>query len=339
MKAFFLVKYGSASNAFQLREVSTPVPQENEVLVKVAAFGLNFTDVMSRKGMYKDAPPLPFIPGYEVSGIVESCGANVKGCTKGQKVLAFTRFGGYAEFVCSDHRAVVPVPENWDHATVTAFGTQYCTAYYAAIIAANIREAERVLINSAAGGVGTALVQLAEWKKAEIIGTCGSDNKLERLRSLGVDHPLNYNSPNFDDSLNKVAGKEGFDIVFDSVGGKLFRKCFRQLAPTGRIVGYGAASRTGKGLFQTLKLVLGFGFMHPAILLMQSRSVIGVNMLRVAERKPALLQTCLQEVIELGKKGILVPVNGGTFPAAKLAEAHELLASGTSIGKLCVEFS
>ena len=169
MKAIYIVKYGSANEAFEFRETPKPVPKAGEVLVKVEGFGLNFADVMARKGMYEDAPPIPSLIGYDVVGIVERVGSNVTNVLEGDRVTALTRFGGYAEFALTDCRAVAKISDSLSITVGTALTTQFCTAYYCAAEAVNLFEGDRVLIHSAAGGVGTALMQYALHKGVKFL--------------------------------------------------------------------------------------------------------------------------------------------------------------------------
>ena len=171
MQAFFLKKYGSAAEAFELKEVAEAFPKEQEVRIDVEAFGLNFADVMARRGMYKEAPPLPCVIGYEVCGKISAVGKGVDSGQLGKRVIAFTRFGGYSQQIITPLLATVEIPENWEPGKATALATQYSTAWYASMIATTMREGDAVLINSAAGGVGTALMQIAVWKKCRICGT------------------------------------------------------------------------------------------------------------------------------------------------------------------------
>lgn len=337
MKSIFLIKTGKAENAFETREIPIPEIEENQVLIKTEASGLNFADVMARLGMYKDAPSIPCILGYEVIGQVEKIGNQVKNLNKGQRILTFTRFGAYAEYVAVDYRGVVPIPENMDAGIACALATQYCTAWYAAEEMIKLNEGDHVLINAAAGGVGTALVQMAKRKKCIVYGTCSTHEKIEFLKKAGVDFPINYLKQNFYEVIKTIRGKQGLDVVFDSVGGSNFKKGKNLLGHGGRIVGYGAAERVGAGgIFSTLSLAWNFGFFSPISLIMKSQSIIGVNMLRIAETKPEILQRCIKQVLELTIKGELKPYAGGVFPSEKISEAHSFLESRKSIGKIII---
>ena len=339
MKAIALIKTGDAVSAFEVREIAKPQPQKGEVLIKVAAFGLNFADVMARRGMYREAPPLPAILGYDVAGIIEAIGENVDTLKIGDRVTAMTRFGGYAEYAVTNASGVAVIPGNIDNATATAMTTQYCTAYYAAAVMVNLFEGDKVLIQSGAGGVGTALVQFAKYKQCEIFATAGNDTKLTYLSSLGVHHPINYTTQDFEKEINKLTDGKGVDVIFDAVGGKSVKKGFRSLASGGRIVCYGAADMSDKNIMGKLKTGLDFGFYHPGMLIGSSKAILGLNMLRIADNKPSMLKRCLQEVVQLTGLGVFAPKLGKTFNASDIAAAHDYLEKRKSIGKVVVEWS
>ncbi len=338
MEAIYLVKQGSGETAFERRALTLPTLPKNEVRIAVEGFGLNFADVMARNGLYREAPPLPAILGYESVGRVEALGDEVRDLTIGQRVLAFSRFGGYATHVQVPALAVVPISEKFSIDEATALGTQYCTAWYAAEEALRLYAGEHVLVQAAAGGVGTALVQMAKRKGCVVYGTAGSEEKLNYLRSIGVDHPINYQKEKFDDYIRRVRPK-GIDVVFDCLGGKGFKRGFKLLAPGGRIAGYGAAERLDKkGPFATLSLVFGFGFYSPVGLLIPSKTIAGVNMLRIAEQKPELLRTCMLAVTKLAESGELNPFGGGVFDVAEIGKAHEMLQNRQTKGKIAVRW-
>jgi NADPH2:quinone reductase len=338
MKAAVLIKTGNAANAFEIREVPQPVPQKDEVLIKVQAFGLNFADVMARRGMYKEAPPIPAILGYDVAGIVESVGADVSNVKCGDRVTAMTRFGGYAEYAVTKSSAVAIIADSMDMATATALTTQYCTAYFAASEMVNLHKGDKVLIQSGAGGVGTALIQLAKHKGCEIFSTAGSDAKLDYLRSLGVQHPINYTTQDFETEVKRLTNGKGVDAIFDAVGGASVKKGFRSLAAGGRIICYGAAEMSNKNIFGKIKAALAFGFYHPVMLMVPSKAIIGLNMLRIADEKPAMIQHCLEEVIQLTQQGIFTPTLGKVFNITNIAEAHDYLEQRKSMGKVVVQW-
>lgn len=339
MKAIYVVKHGAAKEAFAIREIEKPIPAANQVLVKVQGFGLNFADVMARKGMYRDAPPMPSLLGYDVCGTIDTVGKEVTHLKAGDRVAGLTRFGGYAEYAALDSRACVKIDENMNTAEATALATQYCTAWYSAAEMVNLYAGDKVLIHAAAGGVGTALVQYCVHKGCEIFATAGSESKLELLRKAGVQHPINYTTEQFDEVIREKTNGQGVDVIFDSVGAGYFKKGVKSLAAGGRIVGFGAADMSGsKNIFAQIKGGLAFGIYHPAQFLMSSKALIGVNMLRIADNKPQVLQRCFENVIRLYREGVFRPVTGKIFSVTQIAEAHEYLESRKSVGKISVEW-
>ena len=275
-----------------------------------------------------------------MAGIVHSIGKDVTGFAVGDKVMAFTRFGGYAEFAIADSRGTVKIPANSSMVEAAAIPTQLGTAYYCAYEMVNMFEGDHVLIHAAAGGVGIALVQLAKDKGCVVYGTAGSDKKLEILRDLGVDYPINYRKSDFVQEIKAIRGDKGLDIVFDPVGGTSYKRSRKMLAHGGRIVSFGVSERSGKkgGILADLKLVFDFGFLHPIMFIMESKGTIGVNMLRIGDHKPDTLKRCLEGVVKLIGDGVLKPHIGGTFKADQIAEAHDLLGSRNSIGKIVIEW-
>ncbi len=340
MKAFVLNRFGSPEAAFELKEMPEPQPQPHEVVVEVEAFGLNFADVVARRGMYRDCPPLPCVIGYDTVGRVVQTGSAVTHLKPGQRVVAFTRFGGYATKVATDSKGVVPIPDEMDAGEATALATQYCTAYYAAEEMVRLHEGDHVVIQAAAGGVGTALIQFAKNRKCIIYGGAGSDEKMDYLKNLGVDFPINYRKENFYSAIMKIMKGKKPDVIFNSIGGKTVRDGIALMGTGGRIVCYGAAEAMDESnkLLANLKLAWGFGLVFPPFLLMQTKALIGINMLRIADDKPDVLQRCLQNVVKMHAQGILKPHTGAVFNANQLAEAHNYLESRKSIGKVIVKW-
>lgn len=330
MQAIYLVKNGNPKLAFEFRDIKTTEPKDNEVGVMVEASGINFADVVARLGNYQDCPPLPAVIGYEAVGRVEKVGKDVTSLKKGDRVLAFTRFGGYSQYVTQQESAVAKISETMDVGKALALATQYSTAFYACSVATNVLPHETVLIHAAAGGVGTALVQLCKLKHAKIYGTAGSESKLEYLRKQGVDYPINYTKEDF----SKVI-KEPIDVAFDSLGAANFRKSYKLLNRGGRIVGYGAAAMTdATNILSKAKMGAEFGIYHPAQFIMESRAMIGVNMLRIADYKPDTLKYCMENVIGLLEDGKIDPHVGQIYAAKDIYQAHEDMEHRKTMGKI-----
>jgi len=340
MKAIVLVRHGTPREAFELQERPTPSPAAGQVRIAVEAFGLNYADVSARQGTYMDAPPLPSVIGYEVVGRIDALGSGVDGLAAGQRVAALTRFGGYATHAVTDARAAVAIPDDLDAGVAAALPTQGGTAYYCAEEMVRLHPGDHVLVQAAAGGVGTLLVQLCKRRGCVVYGTAGSPAKLEYLRRLGVDHPIDYRAEDFEVAVRRIRGDAGLDAIFDSLGGSAVRKGLRLLAPGGRIVCLGAAEREAGPMqpLRDLRFALSFGFVHPIPLLMNSKSLLGVNMLRISDHRPETLARVLRGVVELALAGELRPTVGGRYPAAEIAAAHEFLGSRASTGKIVVEW-
>ncbi|NQX92241.1 MAG: zinc-binding dehydrogenase [Flavobacteriales bacterium] len=338
MKAAVLVKHGNASTAFEIREVDDIKANPEQVLVETEAFGLNFADVMARNGLYREAPPLPAVLGYDFVGRVIQAPKDFQHLM-GRRVAGLCRFGGYAKLIATHPLAVAEVPEDMNAAEATALGTQYATAYHAACQITQLHEGDKVLIHAAAGGVGTALIQLAKWKKCEISGTVGSDEKVAHIKSLGVHHAINYRKSDYAQEIKKILGETRLDLTFNPIAGSTFKKDLKLVGSGGRLVLFGAAERSGmKGLLPTYRFLFKMGLIMPILLMAKSRSILGVNMLKIADHRPEMIGKALAELVELHGKGIIKPHIGGVFNIKDIAIAHQQLEERKTQGKLAVKW-
>ncbi|MEM7655093.1 MAG: zinc-binding dehydrogenase [Bacteroidota bacterium] len=339
MRAFVLVKNGPAQTAFELQEQPRPQVKAGEVLIESEAFGLNFAEVMARLGHYRDAPPLPFVPGYEVVGRIVAVGAGVDPARVGQRVSAMTRFGGYAEVVATQSIAALEIGEELDAGIGVSLTVQGLTAVYMAEELIRLHSGEHVLIHAAAGGVGTLLVQLALSHGCKVYGTAGSSQKLAFLKEMGVQHPINYREQDFITEIQQIRGEAGLDVIFDPIGGKGLAKGMKLLAAGGRMIAFGGSSITqAKNFFHKIRIGLSFGFYHPVALLSPSRSLMGVNMLRLADQRPEVVARVFRLALELVHKGVLKPHIGAEYPAEQLPQAHADLESRRTMGKLVLKW-
>jgi NADPH:quinone reductase-like Zn-dependent oxidoreductase len=330
MEAIYLVKNGKPEIAFKRLKLELKEPGNDEVTIEVEAFGLNFADVVARLGMYRECPPLPSVIGYEVVGRIIKIGKDVSNISERDRVVGFTVFGGYATHIVTKANGVVKIEEDYSTGKALALAVQYCTAFYASHIVTNILEREKVLIHAAAGGVGTALIQLCKLKGCKIYGTAGSREKLDYLIKQGVDVAINYRS----DDFSKIV-KEKMDVVFDSIGGKTFKKGLKMLDYGGRMVAFGAASQLeAVNIFRKIKFGLSFGFYHPVQFIMNSQTLAGVNMLKIGKFQSHVLQYCMQSVVKLANENKIDPHVGGMYPIEKLNEAHLALENRETIGKI-----
>lgn len=336
-KGIVLKTYGKAQNAFEEQTIQIYKPKSNEVLIDVEAFGLNYADVMARNNLYKEAPPLPAVLGYEVVGIIAEIGQNVSPELLGKRVVAFTRFGGYAKKTITADYAISLI-ENMPAEEALALSTQFVTAYYMAVYLCPVHEGDKVLIHAAAGGVGTALIQLCKWKNAFVYAKIGNDSKATLVKELGADVVINYNHSDYKTQLLTHLKDDRLDITFNPIAGSTFKKDWSIIGSGGKVILFGGSERSGKkwGNFSSLNFVRKMGLIIPIGLMMRSKNVLGVNMLKIADNKPQILTHCLKNVVELTNQGILKPQVGAKFSVNQIAEAHDLLESGKSTGKISV---
>src|SRR5256885_6381011 len=234
MRAVVITKHGGPG-VFEVQEQPDPPLAQGEVRIDVAAAGINFADVLARMGLYPDAPKPPCVIGYEVAGTILELGDGVTDLHHGQRVIAGTKFGGYASQAVVPASDVVALPDGLTFEQGAAIPVNYVTAWAALIAYGNLQPQERVLIHSAGGGVGIAATQLAKRYGAEVYGTA-SPSKHERIAQLGVDHPLDYTRAGWESGLPK------FDVILDAIGGKSFRRSYEMLRPGGRLIAFGASA-------------------------------------------------------------------------------------------------
>lgn len=339
-EAIVLCQIGSSSNAFELRPVEIPSLGSDEVLIESEAFGLNYADVMARHGLYKEAPPMPCVLGYEAVGTVKQVGPNVSSEWIGKRVLAFTRFGAYAKIVQTKVNAIVEIGD-LSAEIAMALSTQGVTAYYMSDVIAPIRKNEHVLIHAAAGGVGSLLIQLAKLKGAIVYAKIGSEEKRAFVKECGADFVLNYKEANYESTLLNLLGSNKLCASFNPVAGDTIKKDAKLLGPNGRLYLFGGSQMVGGkfGIFSKLKFLWDMGIILPIGLMMQSKSLIGVNMLKIADSYPDIISTSLKEVVQLHQLKKITPHVGGVFTQHEIVAAHDLLESGKSMGKITVRWT
>ena len=334
---FILTKNGKAEEAFELSEVTLPALKSDEVLIESEAFGLNYADVMARLGLYGETPPLPCVLGYEVVGNIIEVGKDVDAQLLNKRVVAFTRFGGYAKHAITKQYAVAIIDEMPVNEALS-LSTQGVTAYYMTNVISPIQPNDNVLIHAAAGGVGNLLIQIAKQKNAKVFAKVGTDSKVEQALAIGADKAINYNAVEYDQEIIRTIGEKKMDVIFNPVGGSTFKKDMKLLNHGGRLMLFGGSElAAGKwGILSKLNFVRKMGIIIPAGLMIGSRSVLGVNMLKIGDNRPDILSTCLKGIIKLYQDGQLKPLQGGIYTANDFAKAHELLESGKSAGKITI---
>ncbi|MEA2430063.1 MAG: hypothetical protein QOI19_536, partial [Thermoleophilaceae bacterium] len=242
MRALVITEHGGPE-VLKIEERPDPQPGPGEVRVKVRAAGINFADLLARMGLYEDAPKPPCVVGYEFAGDIDEVGEGVTEYTPGQRVLGGCRFGGYAELVVTGASELLPLPDDWSYEEGAALVVHYVTAYAGLVRYGSLRPGENVLLHAAAGGVGIASTQVARAEGAGTIYGTASRSKHDVIRSLGVDHPIDYATQDFRKEVRRIAGAEQpLDLVMDAIGGSSFRKSWSLLGPGGRLVCFGASS-------------------------------------------------------------------------------------------------
>ena len=339
MKAVVLTRTGGPE-VLQVQEWPDPPVAAGEVRIAVRAAGLNFADTMARVGFYPAAPKTPCVLGYEVAGEVDTIGADVSGLAIGQRVMAGTHFGGQAELATAHATDVMPMPDNLSFEEGAAFCVNYATAYAGLIIMGGLRAQNRVLIHSAAGGVGTAAIQIARNADAEIFGTA-SATKHQAIKAQGVHHAIDYRSQDFKAEVRRLTDGEGVDIVMDALGPTSFRKDYRILRPGGRLIMYGlseALNENGRNLRTAVTSLLRLPtstmpWWHTGRMLNQNRGVFGLNLLSWWRREGGMDRITRPLLTDLGA-GRLAPVIAKAFPFERAGEAHRFLAERRNIGKV-----
>ena len=337
-QAYFLHKTGKAKDAFVLKAFEVPQLKPHEVSIKVQAFGLNFADVMARKGRYRDAPNLPYVPGYDVVGIVVQTGSEENQAWIGKRVAAFCRFGGYATVVNTPINALVEIGQEVAAGAALSLCTQGVTASYMAELIHPAHNDGFVLVHAAAGGVGSLLLQLLHHRGFKTIAKVGTQEKAQRLTAINPTEILIEEHTDYFHKLQSVLGKNRLVASFNATGGKSIGKDLSLIGSGGHLVLFGGASLLASRFkwISMLKFVRNSGFFSPLPLMMGSKGIVGVNMLRLADDHPSLMERHLKQCFQLFNAGRLTPLSPNEFTSQQLAEAHSYLESGKSTGKVLV---
>ncbi|MGE5205016.1 MAG: quinone oxidoreductase family protein [Chlamydiota bacterium] len=315
MKAIVIQRFGGPE-VLKLQEVADPQPGTGEVLVGVQAAGVNFADVMMAQGGYPGTPAPPVIAGREFAGVLEG---------SGERVMGYTQMGGFAERIAAPRQLLWPQPTGWSAPEAAAFPVNYFTAYLAYWKAGLLKPAPeagrpRVLIHAVAGGVGTAAVQMGKILGVETYGTSSSDDKLARVKELGLDHGINYKQVDYEKAIAELTGGEGVDAVFEMLGGEHTAKSLRCLRDFGRVILYGTA--TGQQpKFDTRAMYAKGSSVHGLWL---SKLSLKANVMRPA----------WEQMSGWIKEGRLRPVVGHVLPLAQAGEAFRLMLERKNYGKI-----
>lgn len=315
-----------------------PIPRSGEVRIRVQACGVTFQDALGRMGMDRDAPALPFVPGLEVSGEVDLVAQGVPNLKEGDAVLAFTRYGGYSDVVCVHHRQVYKRLEWMSVEDAAALPVDYLLAYIMLVVMGSLRAGNRVLIHKAAGGVGTAAIDICKIFGGETYGTA-SPEKHDYLLSRGLQHPIDYRNFDYERVVMDLTGSRGVDIVLDALGGVHWPKNYRLLLPTGRLVHYGLASMApGKvrSLLRYWRGLIMVPFYTPFRLMQDNRAVIGVNLNHLWEHAQ-LQRPWMAQIINWYDEALFRPHIDKVFPFTEAAVAHHYVQDRKNRGKVLLK--
>ena len=319
----------------KIREVDDPQPGKGEVKIAVRAAGINFADILARKGIYPDAPQKPCVVGYEVSGLIESVGEGVDFSLMNSPVIAVMRFGGYAEKVITPLSYVFKKPLSLNFEQGAAVPVNYLTAYQLLVVMGGLKKGDRLLIHNAGSGVGIAALDLAKHMGAIPYGTA-SAHKHDFLLKRGLNGVIDYRKGDWLKQAQQYAQGHGYDVIIDPIGGKNTRKSYRALSRSGRLglFGISTATQTKWSVkFNLVKTVLKMPRFHPVRLMNANKGVFGVNighMWSIEEK----VRPWMQEIVKGVDEGWVKPHVDSVFPFNKVAEAHSYIEERRNIGKV-----
>ena len=307
--------------ALTWKEFPTPDPKEGEVLIEIKAASLNFPDLLIVQNKYQMKPALPFVPGSEYAGVVQAAGPGVTHLRIGQHVACLSGTGGFGSHTLAPAALCMPLPQSFPFVDGAAFIMTYATSHHALVDRAQLKAGETVLVLGAAGGVGTAAIQIAKALGAKVIAAASTDEKCELCKSIGADATINYSRDNLRDAIKTLTEGKGPDVIYDPVGGDFAEPAFRSIAWRGRYLVVGFASGPIPALPMNLMLLKG-------------ASIVGVFWGDFAKREPKANQSMMLELAQWYGQGKIKPVIGRTMPMAELKAAYAHMGSRQVKGKL-----
>jgi NADPH:quinone reductase-like Zn-dependent oxidoreductase len=337
-----IVTHYGGPEELRVVEEERPEPKAGEVRVRVLAAGVALPDLLMREGVHPETPALPFTPGWDLVGVVDRLGDGVSGIERGQIVAALPISGAYAEFVCLPQRELVPAPAGLDAAEAVSLVLNYVTAYQMLHRSAKVRPGQRVLIHGAAGGVGSALMQLAHLAGLKMYGTCSSQ-RAPAVSDLGG-IPIDYRNLDFVEEVHRLTN-EGVDVVFDGIGGPHMWRSRKALCPGGKVVVYGLTSSLSGGRLASgrrhrfhgigiFALYIAGGWLLPG-----RKRVVPYSIQWLKRLRPALFRQDLTALLDLLQQKKIKPLIAQRFPLAEARRAHELLGKEGVTGKIVLVLS
>ena len=323
MKALLCKALGPARDLV-LEEVASPVPKKNEILLDVHAAGVNFPDTLIIEGKYQFKPPLPFSPGAEAAGVVAAVGEKAGAFKVGDRVMALTGWGAFAEQVAVPFYNVLPIPAGMDFTTAAAFGMTYGTSMHALTQRGQLKAGETLLVLGASGGVGLAAVEIGKAMGARVIAAASSAEKLAVAKAAGADELINYSETSLKDEIKRLTDGQGADVIYDPVGGDLFDQAVRAIAWNGRLLVVGFAS----GRIPEFPVNLA---------LLKGAAVVGVFWGSFAQRQPQDNAANFQQLFRWFGEGKLKPLVSQVYPLSNAAQAINDLGQRKAVGKVVVQ--
>jgi NADPH:quinone reductase-like Zn-dependent oxidoreductase len=332
-QSIFVTKHG-VPDVLKLKPDSLKEPIIGEVCVKIKYSGINFADIMGRMGLYPTAPKPPYVPGFEIAGIIEKTGGDSTKNLVGRAVVGLSRFHGYSTHTNVPLNQLFFIDEKWLN-VAAAIPVNYLTAYFMMVHQAAIRENEWFLIHGIGGGVGIAAIQIAQHLGVKIIGTC-SGWKHNQIHEMGVEHVIDYRSENFKDRVLEITDGNGADVIIDSLGGRALKDSYGCLAEFGRLISYGfskAAPGTKKNILKIIPEYLGMPKFNPMHLMSKNKGVFGFH-LGLIQKRQDLVKKYGSLLLKWLDDGIISPKVDTIFPLEKAAEAHQYISDRNNFGKV-----
>ena len=334
MRQIVMTKAGG-TEVLKIQEAQEPSAGTGEVRIDVRAAGINFADILARKGIYPDAPEKPCVVGYEVSGIVDSVGEGVDSSLVGKPVIAAVRFGGYSEKIVTPVFFVWEKPDSLSFEQGAAIPVNYITAYQLLIVMGALKQGESVLIHNAGGGVGLAALDIAKHVGAVTFGTASS-RKHTFLKERGLDHAIDYRTQDWLKEIKELTKGRGIELIIDPIGGRNTWKSYRALRRTGRLGLFGISAATQTRLsvkYNLVKTVLRMPRFHPVRLMNANKGIFGVNISHMWGEDKKMRLWAL-EILKGVEQGWVKPHVDRAFTFENIAEAHQYIEDRKNIGKV-----
>lgn len=335
MRSLWITKHGGPS-VLQIRETPDPTASAGEIRVRSKACGLNFAEVMARQGLYPDAPKPPCVVGYEGAGVIDQVGSGVTTFEVGQRVMFMTRFGGMSDTVVIPHTQAVVIPDAMTFEEAAAMPVNYLTAHQLLFEVARIRSGDHVLVHMAAGGVGTAALQLCRTVPGVITIGSASAAKHDYVRSHGADHVIDYRTQDYVTEVKRITEGRGVDFILDALGGADWTKGYSILREGGLLLCFGLANAASPGKanwFKAAKSFLSIPKFSPMKLMNDNRGVAGLNLGHMWHLQETI-QRGLRDIVTRYESGAVKPHLDGVFPFEQSEEAFGRLEHGKNMGKV-----